>query len=134
MTGPVLPSGYDAARSEVQRVAVHVLARARHQAVGDRGPGDPVGARHRQGGPVADAFDHGDGHDTGTPMSLVEASEYVRTIEQRQGQRIACLEEIAYRNGWIDEAAMEVAADKLAKSGYGAYLRDVLRDVRESGG
>ena len=72
--------------------------------------------------------------DTGTPMSLVEASEYVRTIEQRQGQRVACLEEIAYRNGWIDNAAMEAAADKLAKSGYGAYLRDVLRDVRESSG
>lgn len=61
--------------------------------------------------------------DTGTPASLVEASEYVRVIEQRQGQRIACLEEIAFLQGWIDASALREAATKLAKSGYGLYLQ-----------
>lgn len=61
--------------------------------------------------------------DTGTPASLVEASEYVRVIEQRQGQRIACLEEIAFLQGWIDANALREAATKLAKSGYGLYLQ-----------
>jgi len=60
--------------------------------------------------------------DTGTPASLVEASEYVRVVEQRQGQRIACLEEIAFAQGWIDTSALTAAATKLAKSGYGNYL------------
>ena len=60
--------------------------------------------------------------DTGTPESLVEASEYVRVVEQRQGQHIACLEEIAYSNGWIDANAIKVAADKFSKSSYGFYL------------
>jgi len=64
--------------------------------------------------------------DTGTPASLLEASEYVRAIEQRQGQRIACLEEIAFHNGWIGAEELRVAADKFSKSGYGAYLARVL--------
>ena len=64
--------------------------------------------------------------DTGTANSLVEASEYVRAIEQRQGQRIACPEEIAYRNGWIDAAALERLAVKLSKNGYGDYLKAIL--------
>ena len=68
--------------------------------------------------------------DTGTPASLVEAAEYVRVVEQRQGQRIACLEEIAFTHGWIDAAQLREAADKLAKSGYGAYLEKVLRDAQ----
>jgi glucose-1-phosphate thymidylyltransferase len=68
--------------------------------------------------------------DTGTPASLLEAAEYVRAIEQRQGQRIACLEEIAYRMGWIDAGALREAASKVAKSGYGAYLLQVLEERR----
>jgi glucose-1-phosphate thymidylyltransferase len=66
--------------------------------------------------------------DTGTPASLIEAGEYVRTIEQRQGQRIACLEEIAFRHGWIGEADVRAAAARLAKSGYGRYLLQLLHE------
>ncbi len=66
--------------------------------------------------------------DTGTANSLVEASEYVRAIEQRQGQRIACPEEIAYKNGWIDAAALERLTVGLMKSGYGAYLKSILAE------
>lgn len=64
--------------------------------------------------------------DTGTPASLVEASEYVRAIEQRQGLRIACLEEIAFNNGWIDATELEAAARRFEKSDYGRYLRRIL--------
>ncbi|GLI94521.1 glucose-1-phosphate thymidylyltransferase RfbA [Methylocystis echinoides] len=67
--------------------------------------------------------------DTGTPASLLEASQYVQAIEQRQGQRVACLEEIAFLQGWIDAAAMREAAARLAKSGYGAYLLQVLQEA-----
>jgi glucose-1-phosphate thymidylyltransferase len=67
--------------------------------------------------------------DTGTPASLLEASQYVQAIEQRQGQRVACLEEIAFLQGWIDAAAMREAAARLAKSGYGAYLLQVLHEA-----
>jgi len=70
--------------------------------------------------------------DTGTPSSLLEAAQYVQAIEQRQGQRIACLEEIAYLNGWIDEAEMRAAAARLAKSGYGNYLLRVIKEVEIS--
>jgi glucose-1-phosphate thymidylyltransferase len=70
--------------------------------------------------------------DTGTPASLLEAGEYVRAIEQRQGQRIACLEEIAFRNGWIDSKELSAAIDKFSKSGYGAYLSTVLKEGRRS--
>jgi glucose-1-phosphate thymidylyltransferase len=63
--------------------------------------------------------------DTGTPASLLEAAEYVRAIELRQGQRIACLEEIAFRQGWIDADTLRAAAQKFAKSQYGAYLTQV---------
>ena len=67
--------------------------------------------------------------DTGTPASLLEAAQYVQAIEQRQGQRVACLEEIAFLQGWIDAAAMREAAARLAKSGYGAYLLQLLREA-----
>jgi glucose-1-phosphate thymidylyltransferase len=66
--------------------------------------------------------------DTGTANSLVEASEYVRAIEQRQGLRIACPEEIAYRSGWIDAAALDELAAGLMKSGYGEYLKSILTE------
>lgn len=65
--------------------------------------------------------------DTGTPASLLEAAQYVHVIEQRQGQRIACLEEIGFRNGWIDEATLREAAVRLSKSGYGKYLAEIIK-------
>ncbi len=70
--------------------------------------------------------------DTGTPDSLLEAGEYVRAMEQRQGQRIACLEEIAFRNEWIDSKELSAAIGKFSKSGYGAYLSTVLKEFQRS--
>jgi glucose-1-phosphate thymidylyltransferase len=66
--------------------------------------------------------------DTGTHESLLEAAQYIQTIERRQGLKIACPEEIAYRLGWIDAAALERFGQALAKSGYGQYLLGLLRD------
>jgi glucose-1-phosphate thymidylyltransferase len=63
--------------------------------------------------------------DTGTFDSLSDASEFVRVIEKRQGTKIGCIEEVAWRNGFIDDAQLIKLADKLAKSGYGEYLRRV---------
>lgn len=60
--------------------------------------------------------------DTGTFASMVQASEYVRVIEERQGFKIGCIEEIAWRNGWIDDARVTELAAPLMKSGYGEYL------------
>jgi glucose-1-phosphate thymidylyltransferase len=60
--------------------------------------------------------------DTGTPDSLVEAAEFVRALEKRQGFRIACPEEIAFSAGWIDRAQLTDLATRLAKSSYGQYL------------
>jgi glucose-1-phosphate thymidylyltransferase len=67
--------------------------------------------------------------DTGTHDSLLEAAQFVSVIENRQGLKIACLEEIAYRKDWIDRARLEANIAKLGKSGYGAYLRKVLAEV-----
>jgi glucose-1-phosphate thymidylyltransferase len=67
--------------------------------------------------------------DTGTPASLLEAAQYIHAIEQRQGQRVACLEEIAFQQGWIDAQAIKEAAKRLAKSGYGDYLLRLLRET-----
>ncbi|EGQ2317573.1 glucose-1-phosphate thymidylyltransferase RfbA [Campylobacter coli] len=64
--------------------------------------------------------------DTGTHDSLIEASEFVQTIELRQGYKIACLEEIAFRNNWIDERRLLDRAKLFDKSGYGVYLRKLL--------
>jgi glucose-1-phosphate thymidylyltransferase len=61
--------------------------------------------------------------DTGTPESMLEAAEFVRTLEKRQGFKIACPEEIAYRMGYIDDRQLDVLVAKLGKSDYGAYLR-----------
>ena len=66
--------------------------------------------------------------DTGTHDSLFEAGLFIRTIEQRQGLKVACPEEIAFRKGWIDAAQLEQLAARSIKSGYGEYLRAVLRD------
>lgn len=60
--------------------------------------------------------------DTGTFRSLQDAAEYVRVMEARQGVKVACLEEIAWRNGWIDDAQLAALAEPLLKSGYGEYL------------
>ncbi|WP_267421255.1 MULTISPECIES: glucose-1-phosphate thymidylyltransferase RfbA [unclassified Curtobacterium] len=65
--------------------------------------------------------------DTGTFESMMQASEYVKVIEDRQGHKIGCIEEIAWRNGWIDDAALADLAAPLAKSGYGVYLQQLLR-------
>lgn len=67
--------------------------------------------------------------DTGTPQSLLEAAEYVRAIEQRQGQRIACLEEIAFDAGWIDKNQLKDLSGKLAKSTYGQYVKNLLNEA-----
>jgi glucose-1-phosphate thymidylyltransferase len=66
--------------------------------------------------------------DTGTHEALLEASHFIETIERRQGLKIACPEEIAYRMGFIDAAQLEALAKPLEKSGYGEYLRHVLTD------
>lgn len=60
--------------------------------------------------------------DTGTHESLLEASQFIHTLEQRQGLKVACPEEIAWRNGWISAAQLRALAQPLAKSSYGAYL------------
>ena len=66
--------------------------------------------------------------DTGTHDSMLEASLYISTIERRQGLKIACPEEIAYRSGWIDAAQLEKLAVPLIKGGYGAYLMNILKE------
>ena len=65
--------------------------------------------------------------DTGTHASLLQAAEFVRTVEERQGQKIGCPEEIAYHMQYIDRAMLLKLAAKYDKSGYGAYLRDVAQ-------
>ena len=64
--------------------------------------------------------------DTGTIDSMVAATEFVRVIEARQGDKIGCLEEVAWRQGWIDDDQLEKLAAPLVKSGYGEYLRRLL--------
>jgi glucose-1-phosphate thymidylyltransferase len=75
----------------------------------------------------------GRGHawlDTGTHESLMQASNFIETIEARQGLRVCCPEEIAYFNGWIDEAQLRALAAPLAKNGYGQYLLGLLEQGR----
>ncbi len=66
--------------------------------------------------------------DTGTHDSLLEAGQFIATLEKRQGLKVACPEEIAWRQGWIDDAQLEALAVPLAKNGYGAYLQGLLRE------
>jgi glucose-1-phosphate thymidylyltransferase len=66
--------------------------------------------------------------DTGTHDSLLEAGQFIATLERRQGLKVACPEEIAFRSGWIDAAALERQARTMSKNGYGQYLLQVLRD------
>ncbi|OAT27231.1 glucose-1-phosphate thymidylyltransferase RfbA [Proteus myxofaciens] len=64
--------------------------------------------------------------DTGTHDSLIEASTFVQTVEKRQGFKVACLEEIAWRNGWLSDEQVKESAQALVKTGYGRYLLDLL--------
>lgn len=64
--------------------------------------------------------------DTGTHESLLEAAQFVETVEKRQGFKIACLEEIAWRNGWLNDDNLREAARRFNKNGYGAYLETLL--------
>ena len=67
--------------------------------------------------------------DTGTHESLLEAAQFVETIEKRQGYKIACLEEIAFNQGWLCRDQLLAQADQLRKNGYGEYLLDLLRNA-----
>ena len=67
--------------------------------------------------------------DTGTHDSLLEAGQFVSVIENRQGLKIACLEEIGFRQGWLSKVALEVSIAKLGKSNYGAYLKKILAEA-----
>ena len=68
--------------------------------------------------------------DTGTFESMVQATEFVRVVEDRQGYKIGCIEEIAWRAGWISDDQLSATADSLIKSGYGEYLRTILAGPR----
>ncbi|HCN5890245.1 TPA: glucose-1-phosphate thymidylyltransferase, partial [Escherichia coli] len=66
--------------------------------------------------------------DTGTHDSLVEASQFIHTIEKRQGMKVACLEEIAFRKGWLSKEQVADQAKKMAKNDYGRYLRILINE------
>lgn len=66
--------------------------------------------------------------DTGTHDSLIEAAQFIQTIEHRQGFKVACPEEIAYRNGWVSAEDLEKLAQPYLKTGYGQYLIDIIRE------
>jgi glucose-1-phosphate thymidylyltransferase len=66
--------------------------------------------------------------DTGTHDSLLEAGQFISTLEKRQGLKVACPEEIAYRSGWITAEKLEAMAKPMLKNGYGQYLMKVLTD------
>ena len=65
--------------------------------------------------------------DTGTFSSLIQAQQFVQVIEERQGLKIGCIEEIAYRMGFIDANQLREVAEPLLKSGYGTYLLEILK-------
>jgi glucose-1-phosphate thymidylyltransferase len=68
--------------------------------------------------------------DTGTHESLLEAAQFVETIEKRQGYKIACLEEIAFNNNWLTETQVQAAGELMGKNSYGQYLLDILKDSK----
>ncbi|WP_312592621.1 glucose-1-phosphate thymidylyltransferase RfbA [Stutzerimonas nitrititolerans] len=68
--------------------------------------------------------------DTGTHESLLDAGQFVQTIEQRQGWKVACLEEIAFRAGWISQEQLKAQAEYLKKTGYGQYLLELLNEAK----
>ena len=67
--------------------------------------------------------------DTGTCESLLEAAQYVETIEKLQGYKIACLEEIAWRNGWISNNDIIEKSESLSKNNYGQYLARLINEI-----
>ena len=71
--------------------------------------------------------------DTGTHDSLSEASTYIEVLEKRQGLKVACLEDIAYRQGWISEEQMRKLAEPMSKNQYGQYLLKVIDEIKETG-
>ena len=87
-----------------------------------------VNSAYLQRGQLAvERFGRGDAWlDTGTHDSLIEASQFVQTLEKRQGLKLCCPEELAWRQGWIDDAQLSALAKPLAKSGYGRYLLDLM--------
>jgi glucose-1-phosphate thymidylyltransferase len=65
--------------------------------------------------------------DTGTFASLMQAGQFVQVLEERQGLKVGCIEEIAYKNGWINDEQLKTEAQKLLKSGYGQYLINLIK-------
>jgi glucose-1-phosphate thymidylyltransferase len=70
--------------------------------------------------------------DTGTFDSMMDAAQFVQVVEARQGYKIGCIEEVAWREGWIDDGQLAALAEPLRKSGYGEYLRDLLTTGRKA--
>ena len=84
----------------------------------------------RQGRLTVTVLDRGTAWlDTGTFETLMHAAEFVRVVEKRQGLRVGCVEEVAWREGWIDDDQLRALAQPLTKSGYGDYLLDLLDDA-----
>jgi glucose-1-phosphate thymidylyltransferase len=84
----------------------------------------------REGRLTVTALDRGTAWlDTGTFASLRQATEFVSVVEERQGLKIGCIEEVAWRNGWLDDDGLRAAAGPLGKSGYGDYLLGLLEEV-----
>ena len=71
--------------------------------------------------------------DTGTHESLIEAHQFVQTIEHRQGLKIACPEEIAFRNHWINQSQLEALAQPMLKNNYGKYLMRLIQELEHEG-
>jgi glucose-1-phosphate thymidylyltransferase len=69
--------------------------------------------------------------DTGTPDSLIDASNYIATIERRQGLKIGCIEEIAYRMGYIDKSQLKKVIHKMSENSYRKYLENILKDIKK---
>ena len=70
--------------------------------------------------------------DTGTHKSLLQAAQFIEVIEERQGLKIGCIEEVAYQMGFIDEVQLEALGHKYQKSGYGEYLLGLLKNSKVS--
>ena len=71
--------------------------------------------------------------DTGTFQGLLEASQFVHVVEARQGHKIGCVEEVAWRNGWVSDDQFHTLAEPLVKSGYGTYMKSLLNEGRDQG-